>query len=62
MQRRKVDPAILLLIAPVRDRFRMRRRLQVLSAAPVSRPRRTSLPVISNRPLGHAQKPRHSAL
>ncbi len=62
MQRPEVDPPIRLLIAPVRDYFRMRRRLQTLPAAPVSGPRQPALPMVPHRPLAHAQKPRHRAL
>ena len=62
MQRREVDPPILPLIAPVRDRFRMGRRLQILPAAPVSGIRQPAPPMVPHRPLGHAQKPRHRAL
>jgi hypothetical protein len=38
VQRRQVGPAVRLLIAPVRDRLGMRRRLQVLLAAPIDAP------------------------
>ena len=62
VQRRQVDTAALLLIAPMEDGFGMRRRLQLLPAPSIGSIRRPALPVISYRSLAHPEKPRNRAL
>jgi hypothetical protein len=61
MQRRQIDPAVLLLVAPESDRLGMRRRPQVLLAAPVDDAHCSPLPVSTIPPITPEAAPPRSA-